>query len=298
MVSSRKAPHRYLVGIGMIVISASAFSLSLVTANLAYREGIDVNTYNAARFLLAAGLLGTLVRASGRAFPFPAYTRAVGLILGVPIFACSYGYLAATQYISVSLAVLIFYTSPLLVVLLARVVDREPITAGKVIALVMAFAGLGLALKVDPSQQLDGRGVGLAFVAAMGAAALVTLSHRAMRQADGQRLNLYGLGSASILFVLFVLLQGGPTLPATGSGWMKLAVTSVALAVGYVTLFAGIHAIGPVFASMFLNLEPLITIGMAVLWIGESLSVAQVEGAGLVLGGIVLLSLQRRKSAA
>lgn len=290
-----RGPQRRLMGIGMIVISASAFSLSLVTANLAYREGIDVHTSNAARFLLASGLLGTLVRLSGRAFPRPGYTRAVGLVLGIPIFACSYGYLGATQYIPVSLAVLIFYSSPLLVALLARFVDREAITARKVIALLMAFAGLGLALKVDPAQPVDGRGVGLAFLAAMGAACLVMISHRGMQHADAQRLNLYGLASASVLFVLFALLQGGPTLPASGSGWVKLGVTSLALAVGYVTLFAGIRAIGPVFASMLMNLEPLITIGMAVVWIGEDLTTAQVQGAGLVLGGILLL--QRRERA-
>jgi len=48
--------------------------------------------------------------------------------------------------------------------------------------------------------------------------------------------------------------------------------------------------IGPVKATMIMNIEPILTIGLAAILLGERLSNIQIFGAVLVIGGIVLIT--------
>ena len=97
------------------------------------------------------------------------------------LMVMSAGYLGAVAYIPVSLAALIFYTFPFYVAVLASLTGREPMTRTKAAALVVAFAGLILAL--GPSfDELNWRGIacGVAGSLAMGTA--VTFGGPVMRQ--------------------------------------------------------------------------------------------------------------------
>jgi drug/metabolite transporter (DMT)-like permease len=257
---------------------------------MAYKDGLDVNTANAVRYFVTILLLYLLLKIRRKQLKLPPRERYTGLALGVTVFMMGFGYLGATQYIPVSLAVLIFYTAPFFVAVVSRFTENEPLTAIRLIAIITAFIGLVLVLEIHSVATLNWRGVTFAFMAAIGAAALVTISSLTIRTADAQAVNFHCLAVGTILFVVLLFFTGGPPGIIAIAGWIKLGVSSTALAVGYVGFFAGLEIIGPLKTSMLMNLEPISTIILAAMLLGERLSSMQLVGAGLVIAGIILIT--------
>lgn len=280
------------LGIILLILSATAFSVSVIAASFALKKGIDVSTSNAVRYLMATVMLLVFAHLRGRSLFLPPRQRYIGLGLGIPVFLTGFGYIGATQYIPVSLAVLIFYTSPFLVAIMARYFDNDPFTLAKMVALITAFMGLMLTIEFKQTIAFDWRGIGYAFMGAMGAALVVAVSSHTMRTADTQALNLHCVAAGAVVFTIFALITGVSGWPEIQSCWPVLAISSLAITVGYITVFAGIEILGSVRSAMLMNLEPVITIMLAVLLLGEKLGVKQVLGAGLVLMGIYLITRQ------
>ncbi len=282
--------NRSWVGYGLIVLSALGFSVSTVTVSMAFRDGLDINTANAVRHTIAAGLLFILMRIRGRSIRLVSRQRFAALGLGLPLFLTGFGYLGAIQYIPVSVAVLIFYTFPLMVALISRIVEQNPITFVKIVAILSAFIGLALALGVDRGIVLDWRGIAFALLGAVGAASLITISNHALQKTDTEAMNLHAITVAAILFVIFAVAKGGSVPEIAWGGGGKVSLAGIVLAIGFLTMFAGIARIGSVKSAMLLNVEPLMTIGLAVGLLAERLTPMQVLGAILVTGAIILIT--------
>src|SRR3546814_12772606 len=88
-------------------------------------------------------------------------------------------------YIPASLAVLIFYTFPLLVAVGARWTEGEPVGGTKLVGLAVAFAGLAIAPGVELGD-LDTSGIVLAGRAAVGVAAHRPASSRERGKEGGR----------------------------------------------------------------------------------------------------------------
>ncbi|MBW1864194.1 MAG: EamA family transporter [Deltaproteobacteria bacterium] len=279
-----------LLGIGLLLISGLGFTISLLLANMTIKNGIDVNTSNAVRYLLATALLWAWHETTGNPQRLMPRERNMALCLGLAVFLMGAGYLGATQYIPVSLAVLIFYTGPFFIIIITKFTENEPITILRLTAICVAFFGLILIMGVKSSVPLPIRGILLAFTAAIGMAAFVSVSSLTIRKASPQMVNLYSLFGGTLLFGLFLFIMGGPSGTITLSGALKLVGSGLSIAIGYITFFSGLKIIGPVRASILLNAEPVYTIALAALFLGERLSHTQLIGATLVIAGIILIT--------
>ena len=96
------------IGVGLLLVSALGFSIAMLFANMAYKDGIDVNTTNAARYLATMVLLFLFQKMRGKKLGLPPRERYTSLALGISVFMMGLGYLGATQYIPISLAVFRF----------------------------------------------------------------------------------------------------------------------------------------------------------------------------------------------
>jgi drug/metabolite transporter (DMT)-like permease len=76
-----------------------------------------------------------------------------------------------------------------------------------------------------------------------------------------------------------------------------MGLSGLVLSIAYVTLFIGLEIIGPVKTSMLLNAEPIITIILAAILLGERLAFTQLIGAGFVMAGIILISREYIKKS-
>jgi len=281
-------------GIGLLFLSGLGFTLSLLIANKAFQDGINLNTSNAIRYFVATVLLIIYQKTRTKKIRLLPRERNISLVLGIPVFMMGVGYLGATQYIPVSLAVLIFYTCPFYVAIISKFTENEPITITRLTAIILAFIGLSLALKVQSTADLQILGIMFALMAAIGFASFITVSSLMLRTADRQAVLLHSLAAGTLLFVLFFVLTSGAEIIVTRAGWLKVSGSGIMVTFAYITFFAGMEIIGPVKASMIMNIEPVLTIVLAAISLGERLSNIQLFGAVLVIGGIVLITCTPR----
>lgn len=281
-------------GIGLLFLSGLGFTLSLLIANKAFQDGINLNTSNAIRYFVATVLLIIYQKTRTKKIRLLPRERNISLVLGIPVFMMGVGYLGATQYIPVSLAVLIFYTCPFYVAIISKFTENEPITITRLTAIILAFIGLSLALKVQSTADLQILGIMFALMAAIGFASFITVSSLMLRTADRQAVLLHSLAAGTLLFVLFFVLTSGAEIIVTRAAWLKVSGSGIMVTFAYITFFAGMEIIGPVKASMIMNIEPVLTIVLAAISLGERLSNIQLFGAVLVIGGIVLITCTPR----
>ncbi len=286
---------RTWAGTGLLIFSALGFTISMLSANMSVKHGIDVHTTNAMRYSVALVFLFLFQRIRHKRVKLPPRERYISLFLGITVFMMGVGYLGATEYIPISLAVLIFYTFPLFVAVISRFTENEIMTKMRLIAIIIAFIGLGLALEVGSIGRSNWQGVTYGFLSSLGCTSFINVNSRSLRNVDPQSVSFHCLSGGALLFWVFLLFTDIQAITLSQGVMLKMVLSGISLTFAYVTFFTGIEIVGPVRGAMLLNMEPVLTIILAAVLLGERLSTLQLFGALLVIAGIVMIA--RGKSA-
>ena len=131
-------------------------------ARIAYESGSNPATQVFLRSLCMMLVMGGLQFALGRGLMLPRRTILTTIAFGLCILVMSFGYLSSVFYISISLAVLLLYTYPLMVGIASPLLGRERMTWIKALCLIGAFAGLVVA-SCEGFGALDWRGIAFAW---------------------------------------------------------------------------------------------------------------------------------------
>lgn len=203
-------------------------------------------------------------------------------------------YLSAIAFVPVGIAVVIFYTFPLIILLASPFIDRRRPTLPQFAAFVLAFAGLLLAIGPQWST-LDPRGLVLAAIASLACACQVFVGARM-----GGRLDpLTFAFSSQMVIVPFALLiawiAGGPASPAVlSAAAVPLAMIVLTYVGAFVLQLRAMRLAPPSAVGLVFTLEPVIAIVTAAALLGERLVPHQYMGAALVLAGLVISVLPSR----
>ena len=279
-----------MLGVWLVVASAVCFGLAPIGAKLAYAGGSEPVTLIGVRFSFNVAAVLVLVVLGRHKFALPARAVAASLLLGVLLAAEGVSYLAAIQFIPVSLAVVIVFTFPLQVGLVSALIGHERLSLARGAALVTAFLGVVLAVGVV-IDSVDWRGVALAAATGSGISVTAITTSRLMRNHDAVTLTFYMTLGAALSALLAVLLWRGFVWPVTATGWLGAAITVVTFAAAITFYFLGLARIGAVRASILANLEPVVTICAAVIVLAERPTLVQLLGAAMIIGAIFFLHL-------
>jgi drug/metabolite transporter (DMT)-like permease len=107
----------------------------------------------------------------------------------------------------------------------------------------------------------------------------------------------YTFGIAAVMAAVLAIVSGQSLSPAAWkpeAWWLLGAIVLVPTFAAVVLYLQGIRGLGPSQAAVVSTLEPLFTIVLAWLVLGQSLSVVQLVGAGLVLAGVVAAEIAAR----
>jgi drug/metabolite transporter (DMT)-like permease len=202
-------------------------------------------------------------------------------------------------------ATLIYTTSSLFIILFQWLFQGRQLVCREILGMMIAFAGVAtIVLKGNPQALLHlGFNIGDLGVL-MAAVAFAAYSLLLRNEAAGAMppLSLFGLLAASGAVVLFPpalieLAAGGP-VPDSASDWMKLAgIIAFASLAAFYCFQHSVRIFGPAKAGVTLYLMPPVSIILAVLFLGESFEPYHAAGMLLVLGGVVLATLQTRSAS-
>jgi drug/metabolite transporter (DMT)-like permease len=232
-----------------------------------------------------------------RSFALPRRTLIATFPMAVGIMLMSIGYLSSVYFIKVSLAVVLLYSFPLLVGILAAVSGRERIALPKALALLVAFGGLVMAIGLE-TESVDWRGVALVLMAALGIAGNLTFSGPYLDGVDSLTVNVWNNFWGAVALGAYLALSGGVAWPATGLGWAALGAVVGCYILGLAFMFGALKYLPPSQAAVMLNLEPVISIIVAGLLLHEVTQLLQGLGVLIMLGALCFSALRGAKSEA
>jgi len=281
-------------GIATAVLSAICYGASLPLSRLAYDHGTNPLTIIALRYLAIVLLLGVWLRVSGSPFRIPPRLLLASALVGVCFLAVSGGLLTSVTFIPVNLTVVVFYTYPMLTLLIVSAMERRTPSAAELVAVILAMAGVGLAMQVSV-ESLNVEGVGFALLAAIGVAGSFIVAHHILPSVGATRMTLYACITAFAGGVTMMLGFDALAVPDSAFGIGLVGAVIAMFAVAVIAMFAAVRLIGPVRVATCLCLEPVTAIFVAVLVLGEHLKGGQWLGVALV--GVALLITARRPAA-
>jgi drug/metabolite transporter (DMT)-like permease len=270
------------VGLGITLLAALFVGLVTTFARMTYDSGSDPATQVFLRSLCMMLALGGLQLALGRSLLLPRRTIATTIGFGSCILVMSFGYLSSVFYISVSLAVLLLYTYPLMVGIASPLLGRERMTWIKALCLLGAFAGLVVASS-EGLGTLDWRGIAFALAAAGSLAFIALFGGCAMSRAHPFVMNAWMNLWVLLAVGAYLVLSGGPQFPQTAIGWLATLAVCACYTLGILFLFLGLMLVSPAQSALTMNLEPLFSTIAAILLLHEAVAPRQWIGMAMLL---------------
>ncbi|MCK5365121.1 MAG: DMT family transporter, partial [Gammaproteobacteria bacterium] len=243
------------------------------------------------RFLAVALIVGLWLRVTGGSFAVSTRGMLASALVGVCFISVSGGTLVSVSYIPVNLAVLVFYTYPMMTLLVVSAMERRRPGIAELVAVTLALLGVALAIQVS-FEHLNAAGVAFALLAAVGAATTFIVAARALPSVGTKLMSWYACSVAFVGGAAMTLGLDAVAIPDTAFGIGLIAIIIAIFATAVVAMFVGVKLIGPVRSATLLCLEPVTAIFVAVLVLGEHLKAGQWLGAALV--GIAMLMAGRR----
>ena len=223
----------------------------------------------------------------------PAFTFLGAIAVTIFYPALFYAY----QWTSVSVATTLLYLSPTLVTLGAALFLGEPLTSGKLIALVTTFLGSALVVQAYQPENLRGSaaGIGLGLIAAATYGTYSVLGKKLLARHQMATVLAAYLLIGTLLLLGVKLLVSPSIWPAPREAITIGLFTGVLTTLLPITLYTyGLSRLPASEASILLTFEPVVAFVLAAVVLGESLHAGQWLGVIAVLGGVVLLTWPRR----
>ncbi len=277
-----------LVGVLLILISGIFFGAMAIFARLAYEAGASPTTVLFLRFGIASVCM--LVIMYMRKLPFPRGRTLLTLVLmgGVGYVGQAFCYFTALTLASAGLVALLLYLYPAIVTILAVIVLKERVSKVKVIALVIALAGTVMTIG------LGGGGQPLGILLSLGAALIysvyILVGSRVAKPGMVMPYSAVIITSGAVVSAALITVQG-TAFPVTWSWWISVMASALLCTVlAIIAFLAGLERIGPTHAATLSTIEPVVTVVLASLVLGENFTPMRAVGGIMILLAVVVLA--------
>lgn len=299
-----KSDH-YTKGVVCILLGTCFFAAKGILIKLAYRYGVTASPLLMLRMLFALPFyvgVAVWLRSQNQA-PLTQDQRWKILGLGLlSYYVSSIFDFMGLQYISAGLERLILYVYPTLVLLMLAFVKHKKIVAVEKLALAIAYIGMLLVfihdVKAGHSWETTSLGSGLVLISTITFAIFVVLAGDIIPKVGSLRFTAYGMISACLGVIAHNLVIEG-----TGSLHQPLPVYVLALALAFFCtvipsflMNEGIRIIGSGRAAILGVIGPVVTLFLGALILSEGISLIQLCGAALVIGGVIIIGRSGNKA--
>jgi len=274
------------------ITAAVSFGVCDTIAKLIFADGVDPLTLALIRGIAGLAFMFLYLRIGLPPKPATPRARAFALGLGVLFAAIVFGLFQAIALITVPLAVLTYFTYPLLTGLGGAAFGVERLGWQGFVAAVVAFFGLALMIGADP-QHLSVAGVAFAAGAAVCRATFLLVARVELQDTDPRMTTWHSLVSSTAIFAVAAAVTMNWHSPQSAFGWFLVLVLSVGVAIAILTLYVSTVRIGPFRSALIMNVEPLLATLLSAAWLGEVLTPLQGLGAAVMLAAIVAFQIWR-----
>jgi drug/metabolite transporter (DMT)-like permease len=265
-------------------------------------EDLPPLSFAAIRFVIAAAILWIIVVIRGHRPPKTTRDWLLLAATGVLAFTVNYGLVFwGEQYISSGLAALLQATIPVFGLLLAHLhLPAERMTLPKVFGMVLGVCGVGVIF----SNQLSVAGPrALAGCVALVVSAAGAAYSNVLVKAHGGKFEPTIIAATQMSFGLIPILFLGLTLEGSPFGfrWTTRAVVSllylaiVGTVIAFILYYWLVQHMAVTKSMMIALVTPVTAVILGMVVLGEKLDWRTLAGGGLILTGIALVVIRRRK---
>jgi drug/metabolite transporter (DMT)-like permease len=279
---------RVAAGIAYTLASGLCFGAMPIFARFAYAAGVNLPTLLLLRFVLAAACMWALLLRKGLALPRGRWLAVLAVMGGVGYAGQAFCFFEAITMASVGLVSLLLYLYPAVVAVLSWAVLRHRLSGLQVAAVAIALAGSALTI----GRAGDGTvlGIFLGVLAAVVYSCYIIIGSR-IPAAISPTASTAVITSAAAVTYAGAAAVRGVRLPATPVGWVAvLGVALVCTVMAILFFFEGMERVGPVRASVYSTVEPMFTLTLAALLLGEPITLLRALGGALIVAAVVLLA--------
>ncbi len=278
-------------GTALALVSATAFGVMPVLTKVVYAGGAGVLGVLSVRFSVAGLVLLALARVRHEQLPRGRQLGGLLLLGGAGYVVESTCYFVALTRISAGLTALLLYLYPAVVVVLSAVVLRERVRPKALVCVLTAT--VGTALTLGPVGGGRTTGVLLGVGAAASYAVYILVSSRITGGLGPFATSAVVMGGCGAVYDVLALSTRA-SLPHTSGSWLALlGVALIGTVVAVSAFFGALALLGPSDTAVISTFEPVVSVGVAGLAFGDTLSPVQLGGAALVLTAVVVLARTR-----
>lgn len=288
-----------------VLASAVLFAIKAILIKLAYAQDAHLTGTSLLALRMASALPFFLAMAYWAPRPASAPTAHDWRLL---LVAGLVGYYLASildfiglQYISASLERIILFLYPTLTVLITAALKRQPLRARTLCAIALSYGGTVMVMLGEGYAALHTHGVlygsALVFAGAVAYALYLVMTPTLIQRFGSWRFTGLAMSVACVASIAHLLLTTAAPLatiqafsaPVWGLG-VALGLFSTVLPA--TLLMQGIQRVGAAQAAMISAGGPILTVLLAVLFLGETLNAIQWCGCVLNIVGVCMITLK------
>jgi drug/metabolite transporter (DMT)-like permease len=289
-------------GAALVLVSGIGFGAVTVLARMAFEAGSNATTSLSIRFLLGGLLFWLLLAARRKIVRLPLRRVLAFALMGVFFAAGSTFSFLSVERIPASLSALMFYIYPALVTVGAAVLFGTRFSRTRLAILASVLIGCALTANVQGGS-VDTIGIALALISPCFYAGYILVGSRALPGIPPLNASAWIITVASVILLgvgWSGLLGGGFTTDIEPKGWLAilgLAIFSTVISIS--TFLAGMARLDAFRASILSTFEPVMTVILAALLLGERLAPIQAAGGAIIVVSAIALqvmSLRERQT--
>ncbi len=203
---------------------------------------------------------------------------------------------AAYQYTSVSVATLIYYCAPVIVLFLSPFLLREKLTWPKLAGIAGALVGMVLVNGTQTGGVDPQKGLVCGLLAAAFYAGLILLNKRITNVPATEKTLVQLLSAAVVMGAYALTMHSGPWELPQGTGLVALLIIGfVHTGIAYLLYISSMSELPGQTVALCSYIDPASALIFSAIFLHEHLTVLQLLGAVLILGGSAFGELYRKK---
>lgn len=290
-----------------VALGALCFGMLAILTQMAYKVGIKPLPLLAWRFFLAAIIIGFFAyRRNPNAFKAPKRDLVRYWVLAwFGYGASSLTFFLSLQHADSSVAAALLYAYPALVALGTTFFFKEPFSRQKGISILIVALGsvCVVGLLGGGKVHVDALGIILAFSSAVCYAAFNLMSQRWLPGRSSMTMMSFTFAFAALGFIGLTSIVNGPHAFFAAADWslrswiIMLTIVIFPTVVAISLYMRGVRQLGASETAIVSTLEPLFTVIFAWMILGQTLSIIQLLGVALILGGVVLSAFAKKTAS-
>jgi drug/metabolite transporter (DMT)-like permease len=282
------------IGILLILISSIGYAFMPILSVKPLIEGTAVSTLLFMRFGVTALLLWPYIIIKKIKFKLPFKTTLYLILL------CLIGFVVATVainnayiYVSGSIATLLLFTHPILVMVFEKFIVKTRITKKKLLAIIITTIGLVVVLYVK--EPLNVKGIIFGFITSVSYAIYcIGLTEKNVQTINGVAVTAYMATTTTIAMAIMCLIKDVPLISTSQSvvtSAVLLALFSTILA--SITFYEALSRIGASSTTLISSVEPMIVVLLSAIFLNEVFTYNTIVGGIIIIIGIIILEYKK-----